>query len=62
MTILTFKQRLLFLDWPILVVDTTKVVKELLLVKRSKETELIMIQLHYIVIFISTYVAVRLLI
>ena len=32
MTILTFKQRLLFLDWPILVVDATKVVKELLLV------------------------------
>ena len=53
MTILTFKQRLLFLDWPILVVDTTKVVKELLLVKRSKETELIMI--HNYIILLSIY-------
>ena len=53
MTILTFKQRLLFLDLPILVVDTTKVVKELLLVKRSKETELIMI--HNYIILLSIY-------
>ena len=56
MTILTFKQRLLFLDWPILVV------KELLLVKRSKETELIMNDTTTLYCYLYTYVAVRLLI